>query len=549
MGGLALITFGVRFLRKGFDRLFGGKIAVWLEKAARTPARAMAAGVATGAVAPSSTGLAVLINHIMASGSVRTDRMLALLLGANIGLTILANIVALDVGSLSGLLLFFGVVAFQFCSGEKVRGVGQCLLAFGFVFLAMTFLEEAAAGISKDADLAALFHVLDRFPWLLCLAAATLGVLLQSSTATVGLGIGLAQGGVLPISLFVVWIVGTNLGLGITSLIVSWQQREGRRLGFANLLAKLIVAVPLLLIGPTTAFFQEGGAIPLPSQLALSHTAFNVLAGLVALPILNPLLGIARRWLVPEPPAPVASPHKESFLDTEALSTPSVALVQATREVLRMTDEVRSMLEDFWSARARRDVAALREVTRRDDTVDRLNQQLAVYLSQITEGLNETETRWRFTLLSFSGELESVGDILEKELCPVAIRQAQAGRVLGDEEEDSLAMLYQKTVGQFDRVLSLLATRDAEAAIGLIGTKEEISAWCSVEKKTHYQTLRPDPDRVDSALVYIDFIDSLRRINKHLATAAYSFHPRKAAVREWIAEDEKALHAATPSVG
>lgn len=527
MGGLALITFGVRFLRKGFDRLFGGVVAVWLEKNASSSGRALIAGVATGAVAPSSTGLSVLINHILATGHIRTDRMLAVLLGANIGLTILANIVALDVGSLSGVLLFLGVLGFQFCSNEKVRGVGQCLLAFGFVFVAMSFLEEASLGISNNADLTELFRVLDRFPWLLCVAAAVLGVLLQSSTATVGLGIGLAQGGVLEAPLFMAWIVGTNLGLGITALAVSWPHREGRRLGFANLMAKLIVAVPLLLLGTTVVVFQTDAALPLPNQLALAHTGFNVVAGLVALPILKPLLGIARRWFVPEPPAQESGALAESFLDPEALNTPPVALVQATREVLRMTDEVRLMLTDFWQGRQDRDLTRLRLVIRRDDRVDNLNQQLAAYLSRLTSGLDEDGERWRFTLLGFAGELESIGDILEKEVCPVAIRQAQDGRMLGGEEEDALAMLYQKTGEQFDRALSLLTTRDDNAARGLIAAKEEISAWCHVQKKIHYQSLQPDPGQIDTTLDYLDLIDSLRRINKHLATAAYNFHPRR----------------------
>ena len=527
MGGLALITFGVRFLRKGFDRLFGGVVVAWLEKTASTPVRALMAGVVTGAVAPSSTGLSVLINHILSTGSFRTDRMLAVLLGANIGLTILANIVALDVGSLAGVLLFLGVVGFQFCSDEKVRGVGQCLLAFGFVFLAMRFLGEASVGISHNADLTALFRVLDRFPWLLCLAAAVLGVLLQSSTATVGLGIGLAQGGVLEPSLFLAWIVGTNLGLGVTALVVSWPHLEGRRLGYANLMAKLIVAIPLLVLGTGGGIFRPDAGFPLPNQLALAHTGFNVAAGLIALPFLTPLLQLARRWLVPDPPAPESNGLPESFLDPDAVNTPPVALVQATREVLRMTDEVRSMLTDSWQGRLTRDLARLRAVMLRDDRVDRLNQHIAAFLSRLTDGLDEGDERWRFFLLSFSGELESVGDILEKEVCPIAIRQAQKGKVLGGEEEDALAMLYQKTCEQFDRALSLLATRDGPTARSLIAAKEGVSSWCHVQKNTHYQGLQPDPGQIDSTLDYLDLIDSLRRINKHLASAAYTLLSHK----------------------
>ncbi len=520
LAGLSLITFGVRFLRKGIDRLLGGKVAGNVEKIAGTPMRAMGSGVLIGAVAPSSTGLAVLITHLIANGALRTDLMLALLLGANIGLTLLANVVAFSMGGLVGLFLFLGVLGFQFCQGRIVRGIGQCLLAFGFVLLSMQFLKEAAVAISSDADMLALFHVLEQFPWILLGVAAAMGVILQSSTATIGFGMSLAQGGVLAPQLFMVWIVGTNIGLGITSVIVAWGHLEGRRLGYANLVAKLIVAIPLVVFFPKLNIFSEGAGIQLSSQLALSHTAFNVVAALIALPVLKPLLSFVRRWLVPEPT--VKEGGRQTYLDFALLSQPPLALVQATREMQRMIDEVREMLMEWWTARENRSVPAVRAVARRDDTVDNLNRQLTLYLSQIDGPISEADNLWRFALLKVSMELEAMGDITELNLARIAIRQAEEGIALDDDHETALTALYEQTLEQYHHLLALLSHRDAKSAAAIIKKKDEILVWCALERRSVNQLLRPDAGSVEEAICYLDTLEAFRQLHKHVAKAAGS---------------------------
>lgn len=520
LAGLSLITFGVRFLRKGIDRLLGGKVAGSVEKIARTPLRAMGSGVLIGAVAPSSTGLAVLIAHLIANGAFKTDRMLALLLGANIGLTLLANVVALSVGGLVGLFLFLGVLGFQFSKGRIIRGIGQCLLAFGFVLLSMQFLKDAAIAISADADMLALFRVLEQFPWILVGVAAVLGVILQSSTATIGFGISLAQGGVLAPDLFMVWIVGTNLGLGMTSIIVTWDHLEGRRLGYANLMAKLIVAIPLVILAPRLNVFSATESVQLASQLALSHTAFNVCAALVALPILQPLLAFVRRWFVPEPEA--SESERQTYLDFALLSQPSLALVQATREMQRMIDEVREMLMGWWAARESRSIPAVRAVARRDDAVDYLNRQLTLYLSQIDGPMSDAENLWRFALLKVSMELEAMGDIAELNLARIAIRQTEEGIVLDEDHEAALTTLYEQTLEQCHHLLALLSHRDAKTAASIIRKKDEILIWCALERRSVNQLLRPNAGSVEEAICYLDTLEAFRQLQKYIAKAAAS---------------------------
>jgi phosphate:Na+ symporter len=519
--GLALIVFGARFLRKGLDRLFGGRLIVWLEKATRNRVQAMCAGAVTGVLAPSSTGLSLLTAQILGNGKASTEMMLAVLLGANVGMTVLANIAALQVENYAGLLLFAGVIGFQFATPERIRGIGQCFLSLGFIFVAMNYLKEGANDFSRGHNAGIIFGVLDQYPYILCIAAAVMAVLLQSSTATVGLGIGLATGGILPSSLFVIWIVGTNLGLGFTSLFVSRTNLEGRRLGWANLLAKVLVSALIVALVPLKLFSSAITSLPVPHQLALMHTAFNLVVALISLPFLNLLLTTVKKTLVPDPDHIEDLP--KTFLNPEALETPAIALAHATRESLRMTDEVKVMLQNLWAAHAQENGGRIKNIRTQDDTVDEINQQLMLYLSQLGE-MNDFDRRWHFTLLSYSSELEAIGDIIEKNLTATVRKQLAEGLTLNPEDEAILSNLYQRTLLQFELAVGFITAREVVTAQRIINAKEEISAWCLTQKKNHYERLKPgDKVALSGSLCFLDLLEGLRRINGHLSMAAHGF--------------------------
>jgi len=528
--GLALILFGVRFLRKGLDRLMGGRLIVWLERATSTRLSAMSAGAAAGVLAPSSTGLSLLTAQILGSGKTSTEKLLAVLIGANVGMTVLANVAALQVGDYAGLFLIAGVIGFQFATPDRVRGVGQCLLSLGFIFLAMDFLQQGAGDFASSHNISIIFGVLDQYPYVLCVAAAILAVLLQSSTATVGFGIGLATGGILPEPLFIDWIIGTNIGLGITSLFVARNNLEGRRLGIANLLAKLFVAILVIAFVPRNLFLSERLSFPVPQQLALMHTVFNLIVAIISFPLLEWLLILVKKTLVPEPPPSQEPPR--TYLNPEALEAPSIALAHATRETLRMNDEVKVMLQNLWSAHIQKSPGPIKNIRSQDDTVDEINQQLMLYLSQVGE-MNEFDRKWHFTLLSYAAELEAIGDIIEKNLASTVTKRLAENLVLNADDETALSQIYQKTLLQFDLTASFITMREQATAQKVLNARDEINEWCLAQKKAHYERLKPgDRQGLSNSLCFLDMLDGLRRISNHLSTAAAGFSPGRGRQRK-----------------
>src|SRR5476651_1855188 len=182
-GGVALILFGIRFLRKGLERMLGHGLHAWLERMAQRPLTTVLSGAAVGAVAPSSTAQTLLSLQLLTSAQIPAERVLVFLLGANIGITAMVQLIALHFFDYYTVFLIVGVIGFQFCRGETVRGIGQSVLGLGFIYLAMSIMSVAARDLTHDADFDTVFGVVLHHRLLLVFFAGLMTFLTQSSTA------------------------------------------------------------------------------------------------------------------------------------------------------------------------------------------------------------------------------------------------------------------------------------------------------------------------------------------------------------------------------
>ncbi len=528
-GGVALTLFGIRFLRKGLDRLFGGRLATWLASLTARPLRAFAAGAAAGTVAPSSTGISLLSLQIIGAGKLGAERVLAVLLGAGAGITVTIQLLAFRIQDYAPLLLVAGVGCFQFTRRETLRGIGQCLLSLGFVFLAMRLIGEGGESLASASETREALALLEGHPLIVAAAALALAVALQSSTATIGLGLGLLSAGLLSAGLAVPWVIGTNLGLGLTSLIVGWPVPEGRKLGLASLLVKALAAAPLLLVpswGAALFGWLPGSEL---RQVAMFHTAFNLVPGLAALPFLGVFTRIAA-WMIGPPASRQAEDEGRpaTHLDPRAVESPGLALVHATREVLRMVDETRAMLGRFWRLEEMPAPTPeqVRAVQRHDDRIDELNRSIRAYLACIHEHMTERDSQWQFMLLGFINELETAGDIIDKHLCDALLKRG-AGQVrLTDGDHAALAELHRMVDARLEQAAVLLTTRDEAQAGGLLAAKDALGEWAHARQLEHFQRLASGgPEALASSIYFLDMFNHLRRIGSQVCNVAFAFLP------------------------
>ncbi len=520
--GLALIVFGIRFLRKGLDRLFGSRLSSWLAMRTQNRWQAFAAGIAAGTVGPSSTALSVLSLQMLQTGRLSPEKMLAVLLGGSVGMTVTAQLLASGVTNEAGYLLIVGVIAFQILRREVYRGIGQCLFALGLLFLGLHEISKGAGFMADQPQARDVMVMTLGNPVLTLLSAAILAVLLQSSTATIGLSIGLASGGVFPLAAMVPWVVGTNLGVSVTSLIVGWKSWEGRRLGAASLLARAVVALPIFLFSGALTLAISELPVSVFRQIALLQTGFNLVVGLLAVPFLGQITRCVHYLVAPQPGDEAA--QQPEFLDETALVSPSLALAQATRQTQLMADQINTMFAQYWIAETTRNTDLAKRLQQEEDKIDTFNTGISAYLSRIGEGMSQEDTQWQFTLLAFANELESVGDIIDKNLCDSIIKRAAELVVFSPAESEILRQVHEAVTKRMQVAIGLLAWRGTDSAREFLAGKETFNDWCRTLEKEHFQRVKArEPATVGSSAYFLDILNSFRRINSHISSIGYAF--------------------------
>jgi phosphate:Na+ symporter len=489
----------------------------WLQNTAHNRYKAFLAGIAAGVISPSSSAIAVLSVQMLNQTALTAGRMLAVVLGANIGLTVIVQLITFDLQDFAGIFIVVGGIGFLFLNRVMFRGTGQIFLGLGFIFLAMSTIGNAGKLAAGSQDMRLLFSVIDHYPWLVFVSAALLALALQSSTACIGLGIGLAKGGLVSGGTLIPWVLGANLGIGLTMMIAGWASIEGRRLAMASILLKSLFALLILIGGPAVISYLmtilPGG---IDRQAANLNTFFNVVIAICALPLLGPI----SRGLTYLIPSQTFEEQDEPgvFLDPLLLQTPSLALSQGAREELRMLDHLKLMLRTVWTTRAKSDGQV--KVNDLHDRIIAIQAALKDYLSQIgDENLSESDIDWRFNLLDYSQELAIIATLIKRDLTDASLGTVRSPKELSPEDQAELESILTRTLERMQKATALLMTQDVNMANRFIHEKEEISNHYRAVRRRHLERLAPD-QKPDTS--FFDLLNCFRRINTHLTSVAYA---------------------------
>ncbi|MEM6391625.1 MAG: Na/Pi cotransporter family protein [Planctomycetota bacterium] len=532
-GGVALILFGVRFLRKALDRLVGKRLGPLLQRFASTRTRAFLAGLGVSVVAPSSTTMSILAVQTVRDGHLPARRVLPLMLGADVGLTVMVLLIALRLDQSAAAFIALGVVLFQFTRRQTLRGVGQLLLSLGFIFLGIGTISSAASSIPPDGDLIDLLTLAARYPLLLAGIAVVLAVALQSSTATIGLAIGLADadlGGLNPLALALPIVIGANVGTAITLLIVAAARLDARRLALGNLFCKLTTAALLLTLTTPLLAAVEHTPLTVDGRIALFHSGFNLTMALLFLPVISLVYRLVCQVL-PAPPedTDTPAPFGPRYINNAHIDGLALATGQSRQEVLRVSAIVRSMLDDLWQAMLHRDPDLARSVQQRDDHVDLLDTEVKRYLARIVgEDTDEPTSTEVMAQLRYLNELETIGDIIDKNLADLVVKRARTEVWFSDEGWSELDGFYNKVAENLLIAETAFATRDPTLAEQLLRHKHALNEQSRQLRDHHFTRMRQgEPQSHESSAVYLDILTHLRLINSSVTHVAYAIaeHP------------------------
>jgi phosphate:Na+ symporter len=519
VSAIILILLGMRYLRKGLDRLFGNQLVDWLQETAKNRYKAFFSGMVAGLISPSSSAIAVLSVQILNQSALTAGRMLAVVLGANVGLTVIVQLITFDIQDFAGVFIVAGGIGFLFLQRAIFRGTGQIFLGLGFIFLAMSIIANTGKLAASSQDMKVLFSIVEHYPWLVFVSTGLLALALQSSTACIGLGIGLAKGGLVSGAALVPWVLGANLGIGLTMMIAGWASIEGRRLALGSILLKGFAALLILIAGSQFAAYLMT-ALPggIDRNAANLNTFFNLIIGLCTLPALS-AISRGLTYLVPSRSLEEQD-EPGVFLDPLLLQTPSLALSQAVREESRILDHLRLMLRTVWAVctNQSRDVKA--KVEDLFERVIAIQAELKDYLEQIAdENLSDEDINWRFNLLDYSQELVIVATLTKRDLVDGAVHYSRLTKEIRAEDSSELENIVNRTLERIHKATILLMTQDVRMANRFIQEKAEISDQYRSIRRRHLERLTPG-QKLDTN--FFDLLNCFRRINAHLTSVAYA---------------------------
>jgi phosphate:Na+ symporter len=523
MGGVALLLWGLHMVQTGILRAFGSELRRLLSKALGNRISALAAGLGLTTLLQSSTATALMTASFTAQGLVGLVPALAIMLGANVGTTLIVQLLAFNVVAVAPALFVIGIVAFRAGPRTRIRDLGRVAIGLGLVLLALHILIDSLAPAENAPVAREVLRAITGDPIMCILLAAALTWAAHSSVATVLLIMSLAHSNFVTGSAAFALVLGANLGSAINPLFEGTRRGDpaSYRLPVGNFLNRV---VGIVLVAPFVYPLADGFRSFQPDLAKMTaefHMAFNVVLALVFIGLLDPLAAILARAF---PPRTVATdPASPRHLDETALETPSLALADAARETLRMADIVEVMLRQGMAALLNNDRALVREVSRMDNVVDKLDEAIKLYITRLTRGsLDEREGRRAMEIISFSINLEHVGDIIDKNLTELAAKKIRRKLQFSDEGTAELTAFHERIVRNFRIALAVFMAGDIQEARRLVSEKAELRSIELAAAERHLERLRAGrQETLETTSLHLDVLRDLKRIHSHICSVAY----------------------------
>jgi phosphate:Na+ symporter len=531
LGGLAIFLLGMERMTESLKLVAGDRLRALLLRLTSSRFAGLATGAGITAVIQSSSVTTVLVVGFITSGLMTFEQSIGVILGANIGTTITAQIIAFKVTTyaLLGVAVGFGLSFFSKSGARKAQG--DALLGLGLVFFGMTIMGDAMEPLRSSETFIDAMSRLEN-PLVGAAIGALFTALVQSSSATTGIVIVLAQQGLINIDSGIALILGANVGTSVTALLAAiGKPREALRASMAHTIFNVggvLLWLPLVgVLGSMVSSIGGGTA----REIANAHSVFNVVNALLVIGFAPQFARFIER-LVKDRPDEIEEAIRAKYLDRELIRTPALALDRARLELLRMADRVREMMAQILPAILGGDRWKLLEIQSLDDEVDALHGHIIGYLGQISETrLTEESTQELLDLMGATNDLESIGDLIETNMVNLGLTRIEEGLSVSETTREMLTELHAAVSESLDLSMMALAQKNVDAARRVGNMKTQIRSMERAAAVHEASRLIADaPDRIAHYRLEVDVIANLKRI--------YYFAKRIARVS--VPDDEKA---------
>jgi phosphate:Na+ symporter len=526
-GAVALLLWATRMVRTGVERAYGDVLRHRLRATLRNPALAVAAGAILAIALQSATAVSLLIGSFAGSGIVGGAAGLLAALGADVGSSLVVKMLSFDLSLLVPVCLVAGTTMFMTTERRDWRQLGRILVGIGLLILSLRMIGEASEPLRESRLLPVIINYLSGDTITAFLLAAVMTWMFHSSVAAILLVVALATRGIVPVPLGMVLVLGCNLGGGVIAAMLSRAAPPAARtVPLGNLMMRgtgaVTALIVLMFVEPPVALLGDTEA----HQLVNFHIAFNCTLALIGMPLAGLVIRAAERIVALGSPPVQADPlaaTELSALDEGALDTPSQALANATREVVRVCETVEIMLQRIIELYEKADATKIKALAALDDRVDRKHAAIKLYLAKVSgHQLSEAEALRHQELIGACVKLEQVGDIIVRNMLVHVQKKLSRGLAFTDQGWREITGFHASVLNNARLAFNVLVSRDPKTALQLVQEKDRLRDLEKEASRSHFTRLREGTAKsVETSSIHLDTINDLKQINSLLASIAY----------------------------
>ena len=519
VGGLALFLYGMFILSDGLQKLAGDRLKKTMELFTKSRMRGLATGAVFTALIQSSSVTTVTLLGLINAGLVSLEQSVGIILGADIGTTITAQLVAIKVGALALPIVAVGFLLKAVARDQKVKYLGEAILGFGILFIGMNFMSSGVKPLKTSSYVMGLLVDFGKTPLLGILAGALFTAIIQSSSATSGLVIAMGMQGLLSLEAAVALMLGANIGTCATALLASiGASLSAKRAALIHLLFKVFGVMVILIPLPYFIKLAAATSSSLPRQIANAHTLFNVGITLLFLPFGFIVVKIVKMLI---PGEVIAVERGTKFIDKRLLSTPFVALASAEKDVVRMSEIVHSMIVDSKKIFLQNEKKLIKIVAAKEDSVDEIDKILDSYMTILSEKSMPVKDSEKLAgLMHAITDIERVGDHINN-IVESAERIAKEKIDFSKDALQDLGRMFDAVESIFGKTVRALKGEDGGLIKQIFDDEGELDRMEKEFEAGHMKRLENNRCSPAAGVVFVDVLRNLERIGDHSDNIAH----------------------------
>jgi len=535
VGGLSLFLYGMMMMSDGLQNAAGEKMRAILTSITNNRFIAVGIGAVVTMIIQSSSATTVMLVGFAQSGLISSAQSLGIILGADIGTTITAQIIAFKLTDYALLFIAIGFAVFVFFKDEKIKQTGKSILGFGILFFAIEIMSGAMSPLrTYDPFIEALLRLEN--PLLGILLGTIFTAILQSSSAFIGILIVISTQGVISLDASISLLLGANLGTAITAILASLNgNREAKRVALAHTLYKVFIILVFAWWIPKYAGIirdispKGNTALPqmdymaqvVPRQIANAHALFNIVLTIIALPFTRKFARFIK-WILPDKPVPLEEKLEVKYLDENLTGSPALALSVAKQEVIRIGHLVQDMVNDIILPFFLKDREILKGIIQKEKLVNFLRDQVNNYIRKVTGGnINENRVNEAFQIMYTVKEFEQMADLISKNMINRAEKWTGSNRNFTEQGKKELMKYHLMAQKQLNRAIEVFRDVNLEKAREMKKKNKKYRLMALDLEKQHYRRIKDEiKQSIATSEMHLELMTSFKMITSHATNIA-----------------------------